>query len=243
MSTPKVSIVIPCYNAEKWIMQCVSSALEQAYDNVEVIAVDNESKDNTLNILENIKNDKLKVSTAKNIYPHCWDEAREKGFSLSTGKYLFTLASDDFLHKEYVSSCMKYISAASDKIMIFQSPIRGIKNDVEFNEIKHLYNSFKQLKKMLLSKCPVNSPTAVYNRKLYDEGILKTRPEKYSGAADYDLYCSLVDRGHFIFPANKWLGYYYRWHPEQATWEMHKEKNRVNYDKLIQEYWREKWKM
>jgi len=96
---------------------------------------------------------------------------------------------------------------------------------------------------MLLSKCPVNSPTAVYNRKLYDEGILKTKPDKYSGAADYDLYCSLVDRGHFIFPANKWLGYYYRWHPEQATWEMHKEKNRVNYDKLIQEYWREKWKM
>ena len=54
MSTPKVSIVIPCYNAEKWIMQCVSSALEQAYDNVEFIAVDHESKDNTLNILENI---------------------------------------------------------------------------------------------------------------------------------------------------------------------------------------------
>ena len=73
------------------------------------------------------------------------------------------------------------------------------------------------------------------------QGLLKTKPELYSGAADYDLYCSLADNGIFIYPANKWLGYYYRWHPQQATWEMHKDS--VNYDKLIQEYWSKKWQI
>jgi len=239
MNTPKISIIVPCYNAEKWVEKCLLSALEQTYENFEVIAVDNESSDSTLKILKSINNDKLKISTAKNIYPHCWDEARTVGFSMSTGKYLFTLASDDFLHKEYVSLCMKHILTDPKKIMAFQSPIRGVKEGIELSETKHFYRSFKELKETLLKKCPVNSPTVVYNRILYDEGLLKSYPGKYSGAADYDLYCSLVDRGHFIFPANKWLGYYYRWHPEQATWDMHKEPK--NYDKMIQDAWREKW--
>ena len=72
--------------------------------------------------------------------------------------------------------------------------------------------------------------------------MLKTEPEKYSGAADYDLSCKLADNNVFIYPAPMWLGYFYRWHEGQATWEMHKLKNKVNYDALIQDFWREKWK-
>jgi glycosyltransferase involved in cell wall biosynthesis len=243
MNNPKVSIIIPCYNAEKWIEQCVNSALNQTYENLEVIVVDNESKDGSLQILTDkfSQNSKVIIDTAENIYPNCWDEARQKGFSISTGEYLFTLASDDIYGPKFVENNLKFILKAPDKVKVLQSPIVGI--DVSGNtstaETKHFYKNISQFKTLALQRCPVNSPTTVYNRELYENGLLQTKPELYGGAADYDLYCNLAENGVFIFPANVFLGYYYRWHPEQATWSVQKEGK--NYDKMIQDYWKGRW--
>ena len=86
MLNTKASIIIPCYNAEKWIEKTVASALNQTHTNIEVIVVDNESTDNSYNIVKKMleNNPKLMLDTAENIYPYCWDEAREKGFSLAS---------------------------------------------------------------------------------------------------------------------------------------------------------------
>ena len=51
----KVSIIIPCYNSEKWIEECVLSALQQTYADTEVIFVDNESTDRSVDIVSKIK--------------------------------------------------------------------------------------------------------------------------------------------------------------------------------------------
>ncbi len=51
----KFSIIIPCFNAEKWIEQCLLSALKQSYENTEVIFVDNESTDNSFEIAKEIQ--------------------------------------------------------------------------------------------------------------------------------------------------------------------------------------------
>ena len=240
----KVSIIIPCYNAEKYIRETINSALSQDYSNIEVVLVDNESTDNSLTLARNIVDNRFKISTARNIYPFCWDEAREEGFSIASGEYFFTLAADDLLREDYVSNCMKYINAGKGKIKAFQSSIKGFNGSIDncVNEVSNKYRSLDEFKNMSLQKCMVNSPTVVYHRSLYEDGFLKTDPEKYSGAADYDLSCKLANKGVFIYPAPAWLGYYYRWHQSQATWEMHKMKDKVNYDDLIQSYWREKWK-
>tara|TARA_R100001086_G_scaffold234049_2_gene156038 strand:- start:108 stop:872 length:765 start_codon:yes stop_codon:yes gene_type:complete len=253
MKSPKVSIIIPCYNAEKWIEKCINSALNQTYENIEVIVVDNESNDNSLIILNEKfgKNDKVIIDTAENIYPNCWDEARQKGFSISTGQYLFTLASDDIYGPRFVENNLKFILKVPDKVKALQSPIVGISEDgnavltigkdgnANTAETKHFYKNISQFKSLALQRCPVNSPTVVYNRDLYESGLLQTKPELYGGAADYDLYCNLTENGVFIFPANVFLGYYYRWHPEQASWNVKKEGK--NYDKMIQDYWKKKW--
>ena len=94
-------------------------------------------------------------------------------------------------------------------------------------------------KNQLFEKCLVTTPSVFYSKKLYEKGLLTWNSEKYLGAADYDLYFRLTDNNIFIYPAPKWLGYYYRWHDEQATWGMHSEK--VNYDNLIKKHWKEKW--
>ena len=81
---PKVSIIIPCYNSEKWIHQSLMSALAQTWENTEVIFVDNESTDNSVEIANRIyrENTHLKIARAENVFPNCWDEAKEVGFDV-----------------------------------------------------------------------------------------------------------------------------------------------------------------
>lgn len=238
----RITISIPCYNAEKWVKTAVESALKQDYKDLEVIAVDNESKDNTLSILLSLKQQypNLIVETAPNIYRHSWDEAREKSLDIFTGDYITFMCSDDYLEENYISKVVEILSKAPDKIKAIQSPIRNIVNGLPNGIQTHTYKSLTELKQTLLTKSPVNTPTVVYKRELHEIGLLKAYPEKYYGASDYDLYCRLTDANVFIYPVPHWLGYNYRWHEEQATWGMHKEP--VKYDLLIQEYWREKWK-
>jgi len=244
---PKVSIIIPTYNSEKWVEECVLSCLQQTYDNIEVIAVDNESVDGTVDILKSIqkKYPELILSSAENIYPNCWDEARAEGFRLMSGDYVVTIGSDDYIDTKYIENCMSIVLSAPDKIKVLQTPIQGIKEEnnikIKVGLISHTYSSKQEFKQLCLTKCPVNTPSVLYNTELYRSGLLDTKPETYGGAADYDLYCRLIDNGVFIYSIPKWLGFYYRWHSEQATWKVHKEQK--NYDKMIQDYWREKWKM
>lgn len=69
-SIPLVSIVIPVYNRESFILETVNSALSQDYSNFEVVVVDNSSTDSTYKILQNIQDAKLKVyRNLKNIGP------------------------------------------------------------------------------------------------------------------------------------------------------------------------------
>ena len=241
---PKVSVIIPFYNSEKWIGQCLESIFKQTYENIEVIFVDNESKDRSVEIAHKVKDQygSLIIDSAPNIYPNCWDEARSRGFELMTGDYVLVIGSDDFLYKTFIENCMKFILSAPDKIKAFQSPIRGVKEDTNIllDTIGHNYNSIDEFKNLCLQKCPVNTPTVIYNTQLYKDGLLNTKPETYGGAADYDLYCNLADNGIMIYPSPQWLGFYYRWHTEQATWKVHKEGK--NYDAMIQNFWRSKWK-
>lgn len=244
---PKVSIIVPTYNSEKWVEECVMSCLQQTYDNIEVIAVDNESSDTTVDILKSIQKryPELILSSAENIYPNCWDEARAEGFRLMSGDYIVTIGSDDYIDAKYIENCMNIVLSAPDKIKVLQTPIQGIKQEnnmkTKVGLISHIYSSKQEFKQLCLTKCPVNTPSVLYSAELYHSGLLNTKPEIYGGAADYDLYCRLIDNGIFIYSVPKWLGFYYRWHPEQATWKVHKEQK--NYDKMIQDYWRKKWKM
>jgi len=245
MSSPKVTIIIPCFNAERWVEECIRSACNQDYNNVEVIFVDNESTDRSLEIATELQQEYLQLVTsdAENIYPNCWDEARARGFELMTGDYVLVLGADDYLEKNFISNCMEIILMRPNQIMALQSPIRGIQDTTGtvINEVGHQYRSLEEFKRLSLEKCPVNTPTVIYNTSLYTRSLLRTKPEVYGGAADYDLYCNLADNGIMIFSVPVWLGFNYRWHPDQATWKVLKEG--VNYDKMIQDYWSNKWKI
>jgi len=240
----KFTIIIPCYNAERWLPESINSALAQTYDNIEVIFVDNESTDNSYQVALEIQKShpNLKVFTAPNLYKYSWTEPVDKALSEAQGDYFTILGADDYIDKDYIKNIVNIISAAPDTIQVIQTPIRGVLKDKEqfLEEIKHTYKSLEEFKSLLFQRCPVNTPTVVYKKELYDTGIIRWNSEDYLGAADYDLYFNIAHHNIFIYPYPKWLGYFYRWHDKQATWGMHQEN--TNYDTIIQEHWDTIWK-
>lgn len=239
----KFTIIIPCYNSEKWIKECVISALSQTHKDLEVIFVDNESTDKSVEIVREIKKDypELIMSSAKNIYRHSYQEPVEEGLRIATGKYFTILGSDDYIDENYVKNIVNILSK-TDKISILQSPLHCVRetNKQVINVIKHEYKSLSEFKVKLFQGCPVTTPSIVIKKKLYDDGKIKWRSDTYLGASDYELYFSLADQNIFIYPFPGWLGYYYRWNDQQSTWGMHREETK--YDVLIREEWQKRWK-
>ena len=72
MDNKKVSIIIPAYNAENWMQRCLKSCLDQTYENIEIIVVDDGSSDGTLNICREMseKDDRIVVLSGNRGWYH-----------------------------------------------------------------------------------------------------------------------------------------------------------------------------
>lgn len=101
---PLVSILIPAYNAAPWIGETIQSALHQDWPNVEIIVVDDGSKDKTLAVAQSFAGAKVLVVTQKNAGASA---ARNKAFSLSKGDYIQWLDADDLLAPDKISRQME----------------------------------------------------------------------------------------------------------------------------------------
>ncbi len=100
-----VSIVIPAYNAENTIVETLESVLQQTYDHIEVIVVNDGSTDRTLEVAEQfvIGKPTIRVFTKGNEGAAA---TRNYGFKYVKGEFLLFLDSDDLLAPEYVSACI-----------------------------------------------------------------------------------------------------------------------------------------
>ncbi len=104
-----ISIVVPAYNVEKYIGKCIESLMNQTYQNIEIIIIDDGSSDNTAQICDDYayKDNRIKVVHRENMGVSA---ARNYGIEISKGEFVAFIDSDDFVSKIY---CEKMISAIS----------------------------------------------------------------------------------------------------------------------------------
>ncbi len=105
---PLVSILIPAYNAEKWLNETLHSALAQTWEKKEIIVVDDGSSDGTLALARSFNSNIVKVFTKENQGAAA---TRNKAFSLSQGDYIQWLDADDLLAPDKIA---KQIAALDD---------------------------------------------------------------------------------------------------------------------------------
>ena len=92
---PFISIIIPTFNAESTILKALESILQQTFKDFEILIIDGLSKDKTIEIVENLKDSRIKIHSDKDIGIY---DAMNKGIHYAQGKWLYFIGSDDYLY-------------------------------------------------------------------------------------------------------------------------------------------------
>lgn len=113
---PLVSILIPAYNADRWISATIESALNQAWNKKEIIIVDDGSTDNTLQIARQFESKLVKVVTQENGGAA---SARNKALEFAQGDYIQWLDADDLLAPNKISLQMQRREIEANELILF----------------------------------------------------------------------------------------------------------------------------
>lgn len=113
-----VSVVVPVYNSEAYLKECVDSIIHQTLKNIEIIFVDDGSTDRSAEILEEYrkKDDRITILHQKNLYAGV---ARNNGLKAATGKYVIFLDSDDFFELNMLEEAFRCAEENQTQITIF----------------------------------------------------------------------------------------------------------------------------
>lgn len=207
MNKVKISVIVNCYNGEKFIFKSVNSILNQTHSNYEVIFFNNASTDNSENIIKKLKNKKIKILRSKKLLKLY--NARNKAIKHATGQFIAFLDVDDWWNKNKLEKQLRVMLKENSEICFSNFFIHKDKNKKLFRDIKD-----KQInnEKEFLNNYPVSISSLMIKKKLFDKNKFNTN---YEIIGDFDLVIRLIKKYKFSYINNPLL--HYRDHNNNRT--------------------------
>lgn len=178
MKACKVSIVLPVYNTSKYLEQCVDSLLNQTLAEIEIIAVNDGSTDNSLEILKKYQSEYPNKVYVYNIENHGVSFARNFGLSKANGEYIWFVDSDDYTEKEACERLYnKAVADGNDLVLFSRYDVDAQTGKKTGNKSFHYNQNFKASDKsyemVKLSPFPWNKfiKRELLNNVSFPEGI------------------------------------------------------------------------
>jgi len=168
----KISVIIPIYNVENYLIKCIDSIINQTYRNLEIILVDDGSTDGCPEICDEYakKDKRIRVIHKKN---GGVSSARNSGISLASGEYITFVDADDSIEQNMVVLLHETIVSKKSDISICnilnieegQQPV-----DIDYQNLTRTLNSREALGDMLYQKNIINGPFAkLYKKYLFED--------------------------------------------------------------------------
>ena len=175
-----VSVIITCYNKEKYISKCIDSVISQNYKNLEIIIIDDGSKDSSAKIIEKYKNSykNIKIIIKEN---EGVSKTRNLGIKLANGNKIIFIDGDDYVTKEYIEELMKY---KNNDLVICGYNQFSEKSVLENKPLKQEVYINKQIVDILLNK-KYMIYTAVPYLKLFSLDIIKNNNISFNEEMNY----------------------------------------------------------
>ncbi len=153
MTGSRVSIIIPCFNAEKYISQAIRSALEQTYPNVEIIVLDDGSTDGSAQVIRSFGN-KVRYE----FLPHKGaSAARNRGVALAAGNLIQFLDADDLLYPKKIERNLEWIETRPDS-MVFCNGIKRFLDGTSAHRFPDILDTTDPVIFMLRHRVPILAP-------------------------------------------------------------------------------------
>lgn len=215
----KISIVVPIYNVDLYVDKCISSIVDQLYDNIEIILVDDGSTDKSGEICDHwrLKDNRITVIHKKNGGPV---SARKAGTKLATGNYLISVDGDDWIEKDWVLQLADAIERSGADI-IYRDGVLRDNNGTLFDTAMHIEErmyqgteiqdefarNLLQFNPGIEKKIKLNSVSWAYRTDLIKEQIQRVRNE-FIANEDLILATYCIFNSNTIF-VTKGGGYHY----------------------------------
>lgn len=219
MNHPKVSIIIPAYNAGRYIHETLTSLIAQTYSNWEAIIIDDGSTDNTLEVISQFKDLRISFVSQKNNGVKKLAKTINVGLELATGELVTMLPADDLWPPERLERQIPYFS--NPDIVLVHGKMKLINADSTIIGEAKTYMSklwrnpsrFETLME-LISRNSIFQPTVLIRRNtlLKIGGYIQ---ERYMYAEDYPTQLELAMHGRFKYIPE--ILAFYRIHSGQMT--------------------------
>lgn len=206
---PLVSVIVPIYNVEKYLKNCVDSILNQKYDNLEVILVDDGSPDRCGVICDEvaIRDRRVKVIHKKN---GGLSSARNAGMAIATADYWCFVDSDDWISYDMIDSMMRCFTDDID-LVCCGKVLSGFKEEKVLNiDTSICINSENAIEKAIFDKdVGIAAWGKIYRSRLFEN----TRFPEGEIHEDAAIMLQIFDKARKVFVLNRAL-YYYRYNSE-----------------------------
>lgn len=251
-----VSVVVPNYNYSSYLYQRIYSILNQNYKIYELIILDDNSIDNSKEIIEEIKELVSPYINLKIIYNMCNSGTAfkqwQKGFNIATGEYIWIAEADDYCNKSFLKTVIKPIINNKDIVISYCDTkfidskgsiiMNTIKNEIDIQKTGHYNNNFmiegkQEFKNYTYLNCTIANVSSTIIKKGDYSSIFK-EAIKYKQAGDWIFYANVMQNGYIAY--NKKGLNYYRVHDKNVSTITKKESHLAEI-KSIHEYYRKKY--
>jgi alpha-1,3-rhamnosyltransferase len=152
---PLISVVVPCYNHEQYVQECIRSVIKQDYENIELIIIDDGSKDGSVQEIQGMIracNKRFVRFEFRNRENRGLAVSLNESLNWAQGKYFTVIASDDLMEKHKISSLVNKLEHIADNYAVAFGDASFIDNDgeqlmfdIKVNNEKTSTNSFSEL--------------------------------------------------------------------------------------------------
>lgn len=209
MRTPKVTVLMPVYNGEKYLKDAIESILWQDYSDFELLIVNDGSTDQSEKIILSFSDKRIRlVNNGSNIG---LVNTLNKGLELAEGEYVARMDCDDISAKNRLSVQVNYMEANTNVAAcgsFYYLLLNGKKALADFPIHQDEMNCF------LIFNCPIAHPTVILRMSVIRNQKMKYRPE-FLHAEDYDFWSRLTEVASIANVKDALLDY--RVHPNQIT--------------------------
>jgi len=213
---PLISVIIPCYNAERTLEKCLNSVIQQSYDNLEIILIDDGSKDNSSKIYQDfkLKDERINIFVQSNSGV---SKARNNGLKEATGEYICFVDSDDWVEPDYCSELYRLLTEENADISIIEASYEDENGTVVFHKAtseEKVFDGKRALSLLLEDNVIQSHPWG----KLYKVSFFKNVdfPENLKCFEDYSTLFKVFDKALKVVKSNKKL-YHYIQHDDSLS--------------------------
>lgn len=221
---PLVSVIMPVFNAEEYLVQAIESIRKQTYPRIELIMVNDNSTDKSAKIMTRYAKrypKMIRVIHLTHTLNRGGDACANEALKRARGKYIARMDADDVAHPERIGKQVAFLEENKEIFLVGSNAYVINRKGKKIGE-KNEPLTHEDIKDAYLTFHPIIHPTAMY-RRLLRNGEVFTYPKKYTANNDYYIFFKLLCEGYrYANLKDKLL--YYRIHGKNDTFSNIKEK-------------------